>query len=193
MACKGSMLRLGAWCWTSPARCPSAQRCLSRPIILRRFDVQGVWVTMGGNGERLDDRLAVLPAVQSDEPPLELGISPPGPARPHRRLPADRGGPGHRRLDHALRSGVRHGDLTGTLWLALLVATLVEQAVINKATHGRFILRLQQLEERQRAVGDRGYRSGFRILAGAATAVLAVALYLPVDRLLGATSRLAWL
>jgi hypothetical protein len=25
--------------------CPSAQRCPSRPIILRRFDVQEVWVT----------------------------------------------------------------------------------------------------------------------------------------------------
>jgi hypothetical protein len=41
-------------------------------------------------------------------------------------------------------------------------------------------------------VRDRGYRYGFRILASAATALLAVALSLPVDRLLGATNRMAW-
>jgi hypothetical protein len=34
---------------------------------------------------------------------------------------------------------------------------------------------------------------GFCILASAATALLAVALYLPVDRFLGNTSRMAWL
>jgi hypothetical protein len=35
--------------------------------------------------------------------------------------------------------------------------------------------------------------TAFRILASAATALLAVALYLPVDRFLGNTSRMAWL
>jgi hypothetical protein len=49
-----------------------------------------------------------------------------------------------------------------------------------------------ELDERQRAVRDLGYRYGFRILAGAATTILAVALYLPVDRFLGATNRLQW-
>jgi hypothetical protein len=50
--------------------CPSAQHCPSRPVILRRFDVhEGVGeLTMGGNGERLDDRVPVLPAVQSNDP-----------------------------------------------------------------------------------------------------------------------------
>jgi hypothetical protein len=147
---------------------------------------------MGGNGERLDDRLAVLPAVQSDEPRWNWA-----PGLWVRRVLivaylltlaalATVG------WVDALRGGWREG-FTGTLWLALFIATLVELAVINKATHGRFTLRLQQQDERQRAVRDLGYRYGFRILAGAATAILAVALYLPVDRLLGATNRLAWL
>ncbi len=91
----------------------------------------------------------------------------------------------------ALEGGLREGDLTRSLWVALFVAALVEQAGINKATSGRFTLRLQPLDEPQRAVGDLGYRYGFRILAGGATAVLAVALYLPVDRLLSATNRMA--
>jgi hypothetical protein len=93
----------------------------------------------------------------------------------------------------ALEGGLRDGDLTTSLWMALCVAALVEQAGINKATSGRFTLRLQPLDKPQRAVGDLGYRYGFRILAGAITAVLAVALYLPVDRLLSATNRVAWL
>ena len=42
------------------------------------------------------------------------------------------------------------------------------------------------------AARDRGHRYGFRILAGAVTALLAVALYLPVDRLPGAANRMAW-
>jgi hypothetical protein len=48
-------------------------------------------------------------------------------------------------------------------------------------------------DERQRAARDLGYRYSYRILASAATVLLAVALQLPVDRLLGATNRLAWL
>ena len=75
----------------------------------------------------------------------------------------------------------------------LLIVILVEVALLNKATHGQFSLRLQQPDERQRAAWDRGYRYGFRILTGAVTAVLAMALYLPGDRLLGATNQLAWL
>ena len=93
----------------------------------------------------------------------------------------------------ALAGGVRDGDLTGTLWVALFIAALVEQAGINKATSGRFTLRPQPLNQPQRAVGDLGYGYGFRILAGAATVTLAVALYLPIDRLLSATNRVAWL
>jgi hypothetical protein len=92
----------------------------------------------------------------------------------------------------ALRSGQREG-LTGVLWLAFLVAVLIEQALLDKATRGLFKLRTHELDERQRAVGDLGYRYGFRILAVAATTVLAVALYLPVDRFLGAINRLQWL
>jgi hypothetical protein len=92
----------------------------------------------------------------------------------------------------ALRGGQREG-LTGVLWLAFLVAVLVEQALLDKATRGLFKLRVGELDERQRAVRDLGYRYGFRILAGAATTILAVALYLPVDRFLGATNRLQWL
>jgi hypothetical protein len=148
---------------------------------------------MGGNGERLDDRVPVLPAVQSNDPRWNWAS----------RLWVRRVLIAAYLLTlaalatvgwiDALRGGVRHGDLTGSLWVALFAATLVEQAVINKATHGRFTIRLQQLNERRRAMGDLGYRYGFRILAGAATATLAVAFYLPVDRLLGATNRLAWL
>jgi hypothetical protein len=147
---------------------------------------------MGGNGERLDDRLPVLPAGQSNHPRWNWA-----PRRWVRRALiaaylltlaalATVG------WVDALRGGRREG-VSGTLWVALFIATLVEQAVINKATHGRFTLRLQQLDERQRAARDLGYRYGFRILAGAATAILALALYLPVDRLLGGTNRLEWL
>jgi hypothetical protein len=147
---------------------------------------------MGGDGERLDDQLPVLPAVQSNHPRWNWA-----PRRWVRRALiaaylltlaalATVG------WVDALRGGRREG-VSGTLWLALFIATLVEQAVINKATHGRFTLGLQQLDERQRAVRDLGYRYGFRILAGAATAILALALYLPVDRLLGGTNRLEWL
>jgi hypothetical protein len=92
----------------------------------------------------------------------------------------------------ALRGGQREG-LTGVLWVSFLVAVLVEQALLDKATRGLFKLRGRDLDERQRAVGDLGYRYGFRILAGAATIILAVALYLPVDRFLDATDRLQWL
>jgi hypothetical protein len=93
----------------------------------------------------------------------------------------------------ALRGGHREG-LTGTLWLAFFVAVLVEQAVLDKATRGLFRLRVGDLDERQRAVRDLGYRYGFRIVAGAGTAILAAALYLPTDRLLLAgTNRLEWI
>jgi hypothetical protein len=92
----------------------------------------------------------------------------------------------------ALGSGQRDG-VTGVLWLALFVAVLVEQGLLDKATRGLFKLRGRELDERQRAVRELGYRYGFRILAVAATTILAVALYLPVDRLLGATDRLQWL
>jgi hypothetical protein len=92
----------------------------------------------------------------------------------------------------ALQGGQREG-LTGTLWLAFFVAILVEQAVLDKATRGLFKLRVGELDERRRAVRDLGYRYGFRILAVAGTTIVAVALYLPVDRLLGATNRLQWL
>jgi hypothetical protein len=91
----------------------------------------------------------------------------------------------------ALRSGQREG-LTGIVWLAFFVAVLVEQALLDKATRGLFKLRGGELDERQRAVRDLGYRYGFRILAVAATTILAVALYLPVDRFLGATNRVQW-
>ena len=92
----------------------------------------------------------------------------------------------------ALQGGHRDG-LTGVLWLAFLAAILVEQALLDKATRGLFKLRGRELDERQRALRELGYRYGFRILAGAATTVLAVALYLPVDRFLGAINRLQWL
>lgn len=92
----------------------------------------------------------------------------------------------------ALRGGQREG-LTGSLWLAFFVAVLVEQAVLDKATRGLYRLRVGELDERQRAVRDLGYRYGFRIVAGAATALLATALYLPTDRLLAETNRLEWI
>jgi hypothetical protein len=40
---------------------------------------------------------------------------------------------------------------------------------------------------------DLGYRYGFRIVAGAATALLAAGLYVPTDRLLAGTNRLEWM
>jgi hypothetical protein len=144
---------------------------------------------MAGNGERLDVRSAVLP---------EDARSTWTPGRPVRRALiaaylltlaalATVG------WIEALHGGARESDPTRTLWVALLIATLVQVALLNKATHGQFTLRLHQLDEHQRAVRDRGgYRYGFRILASAATALLAVALSLPVDRLLGATNRMAW-
>lgn len=92
----------------------------------------------------------------------------------------------------ALGSGRRDG-LTGVLWLAFFVGILVEQALLNKATRGLFKLRGRELDERQRAVRELGYRYGFQILAVAATTILAVALYLPVDQFLGATNRLQWI
>ena len=92
----------------------------------------------------------------------------------------------------ALQGGQRE-SLTGVLWLAFFAAILVEQAVLDKATRGLFKLRRGELEERQRAVRELGYRYGFRILAVAGTTIVAVALYLPVDRLLGATNRLQWI
>jgi hypothetical protein len=92
----------------------------------------------------------------------------------------------------ALRGGQREG-LASVLWVAFLVAVLAEQALLDKATHGLFRLRVRELDERQRALRELGYRYGFRILAGAATTVLAVALYLPVDRFLDVTDRLQWL
>jgi hypothetical protein len=91
----------------------------------------------------------------------------------------------------ALGGGQREG-LTGVLWVAFLVAVLIEQALLDKATRGLFKLRTHELDERQRAVRELGYRYGFRILAGAATTILAVALYLPVDRFLDVTDRLQW-
>ena len=81
----------------------------------------------------------------------------------------------------------------GSLWIAILAAVLVEQAVLDKATRGLFRLPVQELDERQRAVRDLGYRYGFRIVAGAATALLAAGLYLPTDRLLTDTNRLDWI
>jgi hypothetical protein len=92
----------------------------------------------------------------------------------------------------ALKGGQRDG-VTGVLWLAFFVAILVEQALLDKATRGLFRLRGGEPDERQRAVRDLGHRHGFQILAVAATTTLAVALYLPMDRLLGATNRLQWL
>jgi hypothetical protein len=93
----------------------------------------------------------------------------------------------------ALRGGQREGG-TGVLWVAFLVAVLVEQAMLDQATRGLFKLRVGELDQRQRAVRELGYRYGFRILAGAATTILAVALYRPVDRFLDVTDRrLQWL
>jgi hypothetical protein len=92
----------------------------------------------------------------------------------------------------ALKGGQREGR-TGVLWLAFFVAVLVEQALLDKATRGLFKLPAGELDERQRVVRELGYRYGFRILAGAATTILAVALYLPVDRFLDVTDRLQWL
>jgi hypothetical protein len=105
--------------------------------------------------------------------------------RPDRRLPGDVGCLGNRRLDRRAAEWPTQG-LTGILWLAFFVAILVEQALLDKATRGLFKLRGGELDERQHAVRDLGYRYGFRILAVAATTILAVALYLPVDRFLGA-------
>jgi hypothetical protein len=90
----------------------------------------------------------------------------------------------------ALRNGWRGH---GSLWIAIFAAVLVEQAVLDKATRGLFRLRVGELDERQRAVRDLGYRYGFRIVAAAATALLAAALYLPADRLLAGTNRLEWI
>jgi hypothetical protein len=148
---------------------------------------------MPGNGERRYDRSIVLPVEQSDDPRSTWA-----PRRPVRRALiaaylltlvalATVGW-----ID-ALQSAVRESDPTRTLWVALLIATLVQVAVLNKAIYGQFTLRLHQLNERQRAARDRGYRYGYRILASAVTVVLAAALQLPVDRLLGATNRMAWL
>jgi hypothetical protein len=90
----------------------------------------------------------------------------------------------------ALRNGWRGH---GSLWIGVFAAVLVEQAVLDRATRGLFRLRLGDLDERRRAVRDLGYRYGFRIVAGAATAILAAALYLPTDRLLAGTNRLEWI
>ena len=81
----------------------------------------------------------------------------------------------------------------GSLWIGLLTAVLVEQAVLDKATRGLFRLPVQDLDERQRAMRELGYRYGFRIMAGATTALLAAGLYLPTDRLLTDTNRLEWI
>ena len=92
----------------------------------------------------------------------------------------------------ALKGGQREG-LTGVLWVAFLVAVLVEQAMLEER-HGIVrSSRTHELDERQRAVRELGYRYGLRILAVAATTILAVALYLPVDRFLDAANRLQWL
>jgi hypothetical protein len=148
---------------------------------------------MAGNGQRLDDPSAVLPAEQPDDPRSTWT-----PGRPVRRAlvvaylltMAALATVGW--ID-GLNGGVRESDPTRTLWVALLIATLVQVALLNKATYGQFTLRLHQLDEHQRAARDLGYRYGFRILTSAATALLAVALYLPVDRLLRTTNRMAWL
>jgi hypothetical protein len=92
----------------------------------------------------------------------------------------------------ALRGGQREG-LASVLWVAFLVAVLAEQALLDKATHGLFRLRVRELDERQRALRELGYRYGFRILAVTATTILAVALSLPVDRFLDVIDRLQWL
>jgi hypothetical protein len=146
-----------------------------------------------GNGEQLDNRSAVRLAEQANHSRSNWA-----PRRPVRRALiavylltlAALAIVGW--ID-ALNGGARQSDPTGTLWVVLLVAALVEVALLNKATHGQFTPRLQQLDERQRATRDLGYRYGFPILASVATAVLAVVLYLPVDRLPGATNRMAWL
>jgi hypothetical protein len=148
---------------------------------------------MAGSGERLDDRSAVLPAEQPEDPRWNWT-----PRRLVRRALivaylltlAALASVG---WTDGLDGGVRDSDPTRTLWVALLIAALVEVALLNKATYGHFTLRLRQLDEHQRATRDVGYRYGFRILASAATAVLAVAFYLPVDRLLGNSNRMAWL
>jgi hypothetical protein len=148
---------------------------------------------MAGNGQRLDDQSATLPAEQPDDPHSTWT-----PGRPVRRALiaaylvtlAALATVGW--ID-ALQGGVRESDPTRTLWVALLIAALVQVALLNKATYGQFTLRLQQLDERQRAARDRGYRYSYRILASTATALLAAALYLPVDQLLGVTNRMAWL
>jgi hypothetical protein len=148
---------------------------------------------MARNGEQLDDRSAVLPAEQSGDP---RSIWTP-------RRSVRRGLINAYLLTlaalatvgwiDALNGGVHESDPTRTLWVALFIVTLVQVALLNKATYGQFTLRLQDLDERQRAARDLGYRYSYRILASAATVLLAVALQLPEDRLLGATNRLAWL
>jgi hypothetical protein len=148
---------------------------------------------MAGNGERLDDRPAVLRAEQPEDPRSTWTSG-----RPVRRVLIAAylltlAGLATVGWIDALHGGVRESDPTRTLWMALLTVTLLQVALLNKATYGQFTLRLQQLDERHRAARDRGYRYGFRILASAATALLAVAFYLPVDRLLGAANRMAWL
>jgi hypothetical protein len=144
-------------------------------------------------GEQLDDRSTVLPTKQSDDPRSTWT----------RRRPVRRALIAAYLLTlaalatvgwfDALNGAVRESDPTRSLWAALLIVTLVQVALLNKATYGQFTLRLQDLDERQRAARDLGYRYSYRILASAATVLLAVALQLPEDRLLGATNRLAWL
>lgn len=169
--------------------CPSVQRSSSRPIILSRFGVP--------EAERSNDGRQRRAARCPIGSPPEDARSTWTPGRPVRRTLvaaylltlAALATVGW--ID-ALHGGARESDPTRTLWVALLIATLVQVALLNKATHGQFTLRLHQLDEHQRAARDRGYRYGFRILASAVTALLAVALSLPVDRLLGATNRMAW-
>jgi hypothetical protein len=121
-----------------------------------------------------------------------LGASPRYPPRPDRRHLVTLAALATVGWIDALGGGQREG-LTGVLWVAFLVAVLIEQALLDKATRGLFKLRTHELDERQRAVRGLGYHYGSRILAGAATTILAVALYLPVDRFLDVTDRLQWL
>jgi hypothetical protein len=146
---------------------------------------------MAGGGERLDDRSAVLPAEQPDSRSTWT------PRRPVRRALiaaylltlAALATVGW--ID-ALNGGARQSDPTGTLWVAPLIVTLVQVAQQGyqwalhsaPATAGR---------TPTRRTGMLAIAYGFCILASAATALLAVALYLPVDRFLGNTSRMAWL
>jgi hypothetical protein len=148
---------------------------------------------MARNGEQLDDRSAVLPAEQSGDPRSIWT-----PRRSVRRALITAYLPTLAALAtvgwiDALNGGVRESDPTRTLWVAFFILTLVQVALLNKATYAQFTLRLQDLNERQRAARDLGYRYSYRILASTATALLAAALYLPVDQLLGVTNRMAWL